>query len=73
VCDETAIAFLAWELEHGQSAPDPTEELAVRRVPLAEAFRMVNSGEIRDAISVMALQAVELLALKGRLGSLLKA
>jgi hypothetical protein len=33
---------------------------------------MVNSGEIRDAISVMALQAVELLALKGRLGSLLK-
>jgi 8-oxo-dGTP pyrophosphatase MutT (NUDIX family) len=72
VCDETAIAFLAWELEHGQPAPDPTEELAVRRVPLAEAFRMVNSGEIRDAISVMALQAVELLALKGRLDSLLK-
>jgi hypothetical protein len=72
VCDESAIAFLAWNLEQGQSAPDSTEELAVRRVPLAEAFRMVSSGEIRDAISVMALQAVELLALKGHLGSLLK-
>ncbi|HEX9524389.1 MAG TPA: NUDIX hydrolase [Reyranella sp.] len=72
VSDERAIAFLAWQLEQGPSAPEPTEELVVRRLPLVEAFRMVSSGEIRDAISVMALQAVELLALKGRLGSLLK-
>jgi 8-oxo-dGTP pyrophosphatase MutT (NUDIX family) len=72
VSDESAIAFLAWQLEQGESAPDSTEELVVRRVPLVEAFSMVGSGEIRDAISVMALQAVELLALKGRLSSLLK-
>jgi 8-oxo-dGTP pyrophosphatase MutT (NUDIX family) len=72
VSDESAIAFLAWNLEQGPSAPDSTEELVVRRLPLEEAFRMVAAGEIRDAISVMALQAVELLSLKGRLGSLLK-
>ena len=71
VSDEKAVAFLAWQLEQGPSAPEPTEELVVRRVPLAEAFRMVHAGEIRDALSVVALQAVQLLALKGRLAPLL--
>jgi len=32
---------------------------------------MVEAGEIRDAISIMSLQAVELLVLKGRLATLL--
>ena len=71
VSDERAVAFLAWQLEQGPSAPEPTEELMVRRVPLAEAFRMVYAGEIRDALSIVALQAAELLAFKGRLSSLL--
>jgi 8-oxo-dGTP pyrophosphatase MutT (NUDIX family) len=71
VNDEKAIVFLACGLEQGQAAPESTEDLAVRRVPLVEAFRMVEAGEIRDAISIMALQAVELLALKGRLAGLL--
>ena len=72
VTDEKAIAFLACGLTAGQAAPEPTEELIMRRVPLAEAFRMVEAGEIRDALSVVALQAVELLVLKGRLDPLLK-
>ena len=44
----------------------------MRRVPLAEAFRMVRDGQIRDAVSIMSLQAVELLSLKGVLGPLLR-
>jgi 8-oxo-dGTP pyrophosphatase MutT (NUDIX family) len=71
VADESAIAFLACDLEQGQAAPDSTEDLAIRRVPLQQAFRMVEAGEIRDSVSIMALQAVELLALKGRLAALL--
>jgi len=72
VSDERAIAYLAWDLEQGVAAPEPTEELTVRRIALTEAFRMVEAGEIRDALSVVALQAVELLALKGRLDALLR-
>ena len=34
VNDEKAIAFLACQLEQGQAAPNSTEELAVRRLPL---------------------------------------
>ena len=67
VSDERAVAYLAWGLTPGESEPEVTEELVVKRVPLAEAFRMVEAGEIRDALSVLSLQAVRLLQLEGRL------
>jgi 8-oxo-dGTP pyrophosphatase MutT (NUDIX family) len=67
VSDERAIAFLAWDLIAGAASPEPTEELMVRRLPLAEAFKMVEAGEIRDALSVVALQAVQLLHVENRL------
>lgn len=71
VSDERAVAYLAWQLEQGDPCPEPTEELVVRRLPLTETFRMVEAGEIRDALSVVALQAVERLALKGELARLI--
>lgn len=67
VSDERAVAYLAWDLTPGESEPEATEELAVKRVPLAEAFRMVEAGEIRDGLSVLSLQAVRLLQLQGKL------
>ena len=67
VSDERAMTFLAWDLVAGKASPEPTEELASRRLPLTEAFRMVASGEIRDALSVMTLQAVQLLYVEKRL------
>ena len=67
VSDERAVVYLAWGLTPGESEPEVTEELVVKRVPLAEAFRMVEAGEIRDALSVLSLQAVRLLQLEGKL------
>jgi len=67
VSDERAVAYLAWGLTPGESEPEATEELAVKRVPLAEAFRMVEAGEIRDALSVLSLQAVRILQMEGKL------
>ena len=67
VSDERAVAYLAWGLTSGLATPDPTEELEVRRLPLSEAFRMVATGQIRDALSVMTLQAVQLLYIDNRL------
>ena len=65
--DERAVVYLAWGLTQGEAAPDANEELVVKRVPLAEAFRMVEAGEIRDSLSVLSLQAVRLLQLEGKL------
>lgn len=67
VSDERATAFLAWGLTEGTADPDPTEELALRRLPLSEAFEMVTAGTITDALSILSLQAVQLLHLQGKL------
>ncbi len=55
VSDERATIFLARNLEMTSSNPEDTEDLKVQRLPLAEAIAMAGSGEITDAVSVMAL------------------
>ena len=53
--DELASLFRATQLEPGSSAPEGTERLQVRRVEWAEAWAMLQSGEITDSMSVIAL------------------
>jgi 8-oxo-dGTP pyrophosphatase MutT (NUDIX family) len=67
VTDEQAIVFLAQGLEQQDASPEETEELVVRRLPFDEAFRMVESGEITDSMSVAAILKVKLLLLQGKL------
>ena len=69
VTDERFVGYLAWDLAQGEPAPEATEELQVRRLPLLETFDMIEAGEIRDALSILTLQAVQLLYLQGRLPS----
>lgn len=53
--DERAIIYLAQELERTETAPDETELLSVKKVPLKKAIEMVDQGLITDSLSVMAL------------------
>ena len=53
--NEFVHVFLARELEPSPLRPEPDEQLAVVRVPLAEALRLVSAGEIRDAKSIIGL------------------
>lgn len=55
VSDEKAIIFLARQLEQREPEPEETEQLMVRKVPFAEACRMVEEGVITDAMSVAAI------------------
>ncbi|MGA0369769.1 MAG: NUDIX domain-containing protein [Kiritimatiellia bacterium] len=60
VTDEVAHIFLALDIEEaGEPCPDPSEELQLRRLPLAEAVEMVKRGEITDAVSVVGLLRAE--------------
>ncbi len=59
--DEVADVFLALELTPGETAPEETEDLQVRRLPLGEAVEMAMCGEITDALSVAALLKLRLL------------
>ena len=67
VSDEEGIIFLAQGLVQGQASPEDTEELAVKRVPFAEAYQMVLAGEIRDSLSVMGILRVQLMIQEGKI------
>jgi 8-oxo-dGTP pyrophosphatase MutT (NUDIX family) len=55
VSDELAIWYLATGLTQGEMRPEGSEQLAVRRVPLTEAFEMALDGRITDALSLLAI------------------
>jgi ADP-ribose pyrophosphatase len=67
VSDELAIIYLARDLELGQSEPEETEQLIIRKLPFQEAFDMVMKGEITDSISVAAILKLQLLIQNGNL------
>jgi 8-oxo-dGTP pyrophosphatase MutT (NUDIX family) len=50
--DERAIAWLAWDLTEVGTAPDPTEVIAVARVPFMALIREIDRGAVRDAFTV---------------------
>ncbi len=55
VSDEVAYIYRASQLTLGQSAPEGTEEIEVRRVPWDEAWGMLREGRITDSMSVIAI------------------
>src|ERR1035437_3223350 len=60
VTDEVTILFLATGLEAGPASPEGTEQLQLRWVPFTEAMAMIGRGEITDAMTILAMQAVSL-------------
>jgi 8-oxo-dGTP pyrophosphatase MutT (NUDIX family) len=60
VTDEVTILFVATGLEAGPASPEGTEQLQLRWVPFKEALAMIGRGDITDAMSILALQAVAL-------------
>ncbi len=58
---ETALLWLAQDLSPASAEPDGTEVLTVRRAPFSEVMRMLQEGEITDAMSIIALHRLALL------------
>lgn len=52
---ERALFYLARGLTETDREPEGTEVLQIRKVPLRECVAMVDRGEIKDAMSVIAL------------------
>jgi NUDIX domain len=67
VTDEYAIIFLARQLEQHTAMPEETEQLVVKKLPLATAVSMVEDGTITDAMSVTAIQKAQIMILDGRI------
>lgn len=67
VSDEYGVGFIAQDLSFGDSEPDETEVLAVKKVPLQTAINMVMNGEITDGLAMACLMKVQLLIDRGEL------
>ena len=63
-CTEFIHVFLATGLTESALAGDADEDIAVERVSLREAIRLIDSGEIKDGKSIVGL----LLAFRGAQG-----
>jgi len=63
-CTEFIHVFLATGLTESPLAGDDDEDIVVERIPLSEAIRLIDSGEIKDAKSIIGL----LLAFRGAQG-----
>jgi len=61
ITDETAIIYLAQELQQGEMEPEDTEDIIVERATFKKAFEMVENGVITDSISVAAIYKTALL------------
>jgi 8-oxo-dGTP pyrophosphatase MutT (NUDIX family) len=55
VTSERAYMFIARELDPFPARPEGTEKLQIRAVSFDEAMQMCERGEIRDALSIIAL------------------
>ena len=61
---ERGYLFLARGLSQGACQPDETEALQVKTVPFRDCLRMVESGEIVDSLTIIAiLRAARVLGL----------
>ncbi len=52
VTDEEGFLYLATGLKAGDSAPEETEELAVKKIHLTEVVEMVMQGKITDSLTI---------------------
>ena len=52
---DPAHLFLGFDLAPTATPPDETEFIEVRPVPFAEALRLVETGEIKDSMTVIAV------------------
>ncbi len=52
---EVGHIYLAEELTETEAEPEGTEVLQVRRVPFDECLRMIDRGEIVDAVSILGI------------------
>lgn len=65
--DERAVIFLASELSAGVHNPEPVEVLKHRRAHFQEVLTRVESGYIRDAMTVAAVLRAHHMAVTGQL------
>ncbi len=67
VTDEYGVAYVAQGLTFGNSEPEDTEELIVKKISFTELYHMAMEGKVKDALSMVTIFKAKLLMEKGQL------
>ncbi len=67
VTDEWGVVYLATGLSQGEAAPEPTEDITVKKISLDEFYVEVEAGRITDSLSVAACYKLMLMRQLGEL------
>ena len=67
VTDERGVGFIAWDFTQTSTEPDPTESLAMARIPFLDAVEQASCGRIQDLITVAMLFRAYHMACEGQL------
>jgi 8-oxo-dGTP pyrophosphatase MutT (NUDIX family) len=67
ISNELSVIYLARDLEEHLATPEETEELVIKKLPFDEVFQMVEKGKISDAMSVAAIQQIQLMVYQGKI------
>jgi hypothetical protein len=52
ITDEIGLTWIAWDLSPVPVAPDPTEMIAVVRVPFTQLLKEIERGAVLDSFTV---------------------
>lgn len=67
ITTEYAVTWVAWGLTPVPVAPDPTEIIAVARVPFGDLMTEIGRGTVRDALTVATAYRAYHMAMNGEL------
>lgn len=67
VTDEAAVCFLAADLAVGDAAPEPSEDLNLRRIFFNDLLHEVLTGRIRDSLTIVMTLTAYVKAQRGEL------
>jgi len=65
--DEFCILYIAQDLRFGESEPEDNEKLEVRKLHFNDLYKMVESGEVTDSLTVAIVLKTKLLMLEGKI------
>lgn len=65
VTDESAISYVAQVLDFGETEPDDTELIQLKRLPVHHAIEMALDGEITDGLALASLMKLHIVMQRG--------
>lgn len=65
--DEYCHIYLAQDLSFGDSEPEESEDLIIKKLPFDKVYEMVMAGEITDSLSMVGVLKTKLLMNQGKI------